>query len=335
VEAATWFSCGSVASTAVSTKALALAQGALKAGLLAKLKVALAICLGLGLIAGWVVGRRPDVWEVPPVAQAQPAELHAPNVGDDDMDPGWEDEFPDLAPEPELQVTAPPKDLAVDPFYKKYISAGGLPILSSEKVSDAALLEAAYLINAVLDGREDIREAMISSGTRFLITHATEKTTDLPERRHWRPKRVWDTYRGVSGLSGKVHSCCEENLLHQPEDAEPYTGRSILIHTLARAILHQGVRQVEPGLERQLRRLFNRRAARPMWRGAFDPSDHMGYWAQAVQAYFDATYLRIGDDVICTREDLAVYDPEMFALVDQVFRNHAWRYQPREQWERR
>ena len=36
-------------------------------------------------------------------------------------------------------VTAPPGALNLDPFYKKYISAKGYPIVSSDKVSDYAL----------------------------------------------------------------------------------------------------------------------------------------------------------------------------------------------------
>ena len=46
----------------------------------------------------------------------------------------------------ESEVTAPPpgavRDLGLDPFYKKYTSAGGLPVISSGNVSDFALLEA-------------------------------------------------------------------------------------------------------------------------------------------------------------------------------------------------
>jgi len=55
------------------------------------------------------------------------------------------------------KVTAPPasvvKAFKLAPFYKKYVSAGGLPVLSSAKVSDAALREAAYLIDRMLHRR--------------------------------------------------------------------------------------------------------------------------------------------------------------------------------------
>ena len=41
------------------------------------------------------------------------------------------------------EVTAPPKELGLDAFYTKYVSAGGLPVVGSAKVSDFALREAA------------------------------------------------------------------------------------------------------------------------------------------------------------------------------------------------
>ena len=49
-----------------------------------------------------------------------------------------------------MVVTKPPPELDLDPYYVKYISANGYPIVSSEQVSDYALKEAAYLINMML-----------------------------------------------------------------------------------------------------------------------------------------------------------------------------------------
>ncbi len=46
-------------------------------------------------------------------------------------------------------VTAPPDKLKLDKFYKKHVSANGYPVVSSEKVNDYALKEAAFLINKI------------------------------------------------------------------------------------------------------------------------------------------------------------------------------------------
>jgi hypothetical protein len=47
-------------------------------------------------------------------------------------------------------VTTPPKELGLDPFYTKYLSAHGLPVVGSSKVSAYALREAAYLADKLL-----------------------------------------------------------------------------------------------------------------------------------------------------------------------------------------
>ena len=57
----------------------------------------------------------------------------------------------------ELHVTAPPPELKLDPFYRKYISANGYPIVASAQVSDYALKEAAYLVNMMLARRLDVQ----------------------------------------------------------------------------------------------------------------------------------------------------------------------------------
>ena len=48
-------------------------------------------------------------------------------------------------------VTAPPPELGLDPFYKKYVDAHGIPVATSEKVPDAALLMARDIVQFMLE----------------------------------------------------------------------------------------------------------------------------------------------------------------------------------------
>src|SRR5687767_8275396 len=82
------------------------------------------------------------------------------------------------------EVTAPPPELKAPDFYKKYLSANGYPIVASEKVSDYALKEAAYLVNLMLAKRPEVRETMIKGGSRMCILAWNEFTTDQPEFTH-------------------------------------------------------------------------------------------------------------------------------------------------------
>jgi hypothetical protein len=85
----------------------------------------------------------------------------------------------------EAMLTAPPAALGLDPFYKKYADAFGIPIVSSERVPDAALLIARDIVNYMLLKRNDVRAAMIESRSRVLVMAESEGEMDLPERSSW------------------------------------------------------------------------------------------------------------------------------------------------------
>src|SRR4051794_2506952 len=68
---------------------------------------------------------------------------------------------PKVTPIPQAVIDRYKLDTA---FYKKHVDYRGFSILSSDKVSDAALLEARHLIDKLLGEREDILKAMIARG---------------------------------------------------------------------------------------------------------------------------------------------------------------------------
>lgn len=84
--------------------------------------------------------------------------------------------------------------LHLSPFYKKYADANGFPVLSSDKVSDAGLLEAVDIVNHMLDGRDDIRRAIIKNKVRLAVMAPDEHTTDVPEHSDLKPKAYWDRH---------------------------------------------------------------------------------------------------------------------------------------------
>ena len=89
-------------------------------------------------------------------------------------------------------------------FYKKYVNTC-LPVISSEKVSDAALLEASYLVGKIIGGRTDLIKALNKGGTRIVVMAYNEFTTDIPVSRRMDPD-YWDMRaRGICG--GNMVSC--------------------------------------------------------------------------------------------------------------------------------
>ncbi len=232
-----------------------------------------------------------------------------------------------------LQVTAPPPDLMaawkLDPFYKKFVSANGIPVLGSEKVSDYALKEAAYIVNNMLAGREDLREALINNKIRVVVIAATELTTDVPEHRDLTPKDYWD--RRARGLGAtKVRpavSCGEENLLCYPGD--PYFGENILIHEFAHTIHEIALAEVDPTFDARLKAAYEQAMKEGLWRGTYAATNHHEYWAEGVQIWFHANrFLMPIHNFVATREQLEIYDPRLATLLREVFRDNEWRWIP-------
>jgi hypothetical protein len=226
-----------------------------------------------------------------------------------------------------LRITEPPESWRLDPFYKKHVSANGIPVVGSEKVSDYALLEAAYLINSMLDGRDDIREALIAGRVRCAVMAVDELTTDVPEHSDLEPKRYWD--RRARGLGPTrvrpAVSCGEENLLGYRGD--PYAKESILVHEFAHAIHQMGLNSIDRTFDRRLRRTYEKAMERGLWEGTYAAANAAEYWAEGVQSWFDTN--RPPDSQhndINTREKLREYDPDLAALIAEVFRDNEWRY---------
>ncbi len=99
------------------------------------------------------------------------------------------------------QVTKPPAEMKLDPFYEKYVDAHGYPVVSSGKVNDYALKEAAYLVDLMLAKRPDVRKAMVESGSRLVVMAHSEFTTDIPEYARMKPKDYWDARAGARRLT--------------------------------------------------------------------------------------------------------------------------------------
>ena len=102
------------------------------------LKLTMAACVGL-----CIDGRKASVAREP--RQAPPAHAAAPpsrtgEAGDRKTRTRSGDQ---LQTTRKYTISKPPAELKLNPFYKKYVSAGGYPIVSSQRVNDYALKEAA------------------------------------------------------------------------------------------------------------------------------------------------------------------------------------------------
>lgn len=224
-------------------------------------------------------------------------------------------------------VTAPPAELKLDAFYEKYTSASGYPVVSSGKVNDYALKEAAYLIDLMLAKRPDLRKAMVANGSRMVVIGATEFTTDIPEYQWLKPKLYWDKRaRGLGGSeTDPVCSCAEENML--AFEGDPYSTENIMIHEFAHNIHLRGLKSIDAKFDEKLKACYDRALAKGLWKGTYAGSNDREYFAEGVQSWFDNN--RENDGIhnhVNTRAELIAYDPGLAAMLKEIFGDTELRY---------
>jgi len=236
------------------------------------------------------------------------------------------------------RVIPPPAALKVDPFHTKYTSAHGFPIVASAAVSDFALLEAAYLIDALLAARPDVRRALIESGARLCLLGHDEYTTDLPEFAFLAAapmegfpgisgRDFWDARaRGTGGSETDPYSSCgEENLLAY--DGDPYAAECILIHEFAHVIHLRGMSNVDPSFDARLLAAYDAAMRDGLWKGKYASVNHHEYFAEGVQCWFDNNRVNDHDhNHVHLRSELLDYDPRLAALCREVFGDTELRY---------
>lgn len=243
------------------------------------------------------------------------------------------------APDP-VAVTAPPPVLRADPFYAKYVDAAGVPVLSSARVPDAALLAARDIVRGMLRHRPDIAAAVVGMGTRVAIMAEDEATTDLPEQRHWtRPTRDdprltrcerlhYDARIGAMtdrdywnararGMGGTLTSGAAEDLLGQPSSR--YYGETIFVHEFAHSILN-AIQWRDPVLYGQIAQAYADARAAGRWRDEYAMTTLTEYWAEGTQFWYNSNRLAVVDGRrILSDRDLKRYDPALHAVLSRLY----------------
>jgi len=244
-----------------------------------------------------------------------------------------------------LVITSPPDTLGFDSFYEKYTDAFGIPVISSGKVPDAALLVARDIVNFMLIKRMDVRRALIDKGARVLIMAHSEMETDLPERSNWKKpskedKRLtayernnYDKPNGIGsmtdkeywnkrarGMGGTITSCAEENLLGYPNTR--YYGENILVHEFSHNIMG-ALRQVDPNFIRELELAYQAVLVKGLYKDQYAINTVAEYWAEGTQWWFWSNFGFYDDQVsVESPEDLKIYDPVLYDLLAQVYHGH-------------
>lgn len=221
----------------------------------------------------------------------------------------------------------------LDPFYKQHVSAGGMLIAASDKVSPYALKEAAYLVGKLLAGRPDVLKSLIRHRVRVGVMAYNEMTTDIPAHS---TLGVWYDLR-ARGLGGNPVTCGEENLLAYKGD--PYRGENIFIHEFAHVIHGRGFGAIDKTFEPRLKALHKKAKESGRVR-AYGMSSYGEFWAEGLQSWFNCNrgggleIVNADGKRICsanTRPDVKKHLPGLAKLLAECFPGNDWLYVPVQQ----
>jgi hypothetical protein len=249
-------------------------------------------------------------------------------------------------------ITAPPEQLRLDPFYKKYVDAGGIAVVSSEKVKDDALLLARDIVNTMVSRRPDIRAVMVQRRSRLLVMAISEGETDLPERRDWKKptiddrrltpgeranynspngianmtdKQYWDNR--ARGMGGNITSCAEENLLGLP--GTRYYGEHITVHEFSHNIM-SALQTADPELHAQIQPAFQAAKAKGLYKDSRGQEQYAintvaEYFAEGTQWWFWSNiefYDGTTKARVQTPEEFKAYDPALYSILEKIYPSH-------------
>lgn len=226
------------------------------------------------------------------------------------------------------QITAPPAELKLDPFYKKYMNVNGIHVVSSWRVPDSCFYAAYVSLDALTKMMPaEVMESLTSRNTRIGIMARYEGTTDIPEHAFLANDTTINWDLRARGLGGTLHmpfsTCAEENILAYQIDK--YHAEDIMIHEFAHTIHNVGISPVYPDFNDELQASLDKALAEGKWKNVYAATNIEEYWAEGVQTWFNvnAEVNNDGGDgkhnKVNTREELKRYDPGLYSILARFF----------------
>ena len=235
---------------------------------------------------------------------------------------------------------APPETVGAEAFYQKYVDARGIPILSSGRVSDEALLAARDMAQEMLADRPEFAAWLAANDYRVAIIAEDEALLDLPDKAHWtKPARddprltrceikhydgrigaksdrqYWD--ERARGIGGERTVGSEEDVLGLPTSR--YFGETIFVHEMAHNVLF-AIEAVDPALFAEIEAAYANALANDLWLNEYATTTIQEYWAEGTQVWFNSNKLVVVDGQrILDHPDLAAYDPRLFAALGRAY----------------
>lgn len=225
------------------------------------------------------------------------------------------------------EVTAPPASLGLNSFYKKYLNAEGIPIVSSANVADEALLKARDIVRSMLKNIPSEKTKMIANKLRVGIIGINEVPTQMPEYADLYtafPGTDWNNRGRAYGatLERPLTTNSEENM-RCLTSIDKWKGEEILTHEFAHAIHELGIRFTTPGFDAELQAAFNNAVSKNLWTNTYARTNIREYFAEGAQCWYNSNLEAIPTNgihnQINTRAELQAYDPTLYNILKRYF----------------
>lgn len=235
-------------------------------------------------------------------------------------------------------------------FYRKQVVADGIPIQSSERVPDEALLAARDMTRGMLSNRPELAKWLSANDYRVAIIAEEEALLDLPDKANWtKPARDdprltrcelkhYDTRIGAMsdraywdararGIGGPRSVGSEEDVLGLPTTR--YWGETIFVHEMAHNILF-AIKGVDPKLYREVEAAYANALASDLWLNEYATTTIQEYWAEGTQIWFNSNRLVVVEGTrILNHSDLKDYDTQLYAALAKAYgSNHRLKSDP-------
>ncbi len=206
----------------------------------------------------------------------------------------------------------PPAHLNADPYYQKYLDAGGIPILAPESVSDEELRRTQATLLGMVADRPDLLDLLASQNTRILLYDRDKGgLAQLPEFADYSDSNVSGlfgetSYGGAVAAPAMTTYHCNEILIHE------------IAHALDYAIQIQEWEAFrEPEFKQARNRAFLSAKEAGLWAGSYASTISDEYWAEMVVHWLRPDLFRTQFGL----HDLSEYDGKAARLVEQYLGN--------------
>ena len=232
-----------------------------------------------------------------------------------------------LTPTPSAAAGAalppPPSSLGLDAYYRKYLDAGGIPVVAPADVDDAELYHARDMMAAMLSNRPDLLASMAANNFRVVIFRhdGCRGPFQIPEIRDDLPPGRCSLIAGWASWRFRRYAIAavpnRKNVDHDYVKCN-----NVLVHEFAHLVHYSfqfsfDKKPHPKNLDSRIKSAYDAAMAAGLWKDTYASTNYSEYWAEAVTSWFLPYYLDFKSSANSLK--LADYDPGIASLVEEVF----------------